>query len=709
MRLVIPLIVKSIDVRYLNRAVLAVNRFYRIHHEDPAFDAALECAGFHLNELGMNLFHSAILEYEKRAPNLAVERVTIDETGSMEIVALKETYTGRENNVTVEYKTTKDDCPCRRFLKKGICLHMIHFRLESNLPLFESSMFLRGRLLKDVTAYDHMGEDTAANEHSVDEPAEADIYERDNAKSSKKPVSATDKWHVANEVTKEITENVARYNGKHFEEAMEFLTVVQNLTRTHGFNKDIMQYLKAPEKFTLIPVVDVPLLSSSQFDQLNSQIDSFNRLATAPVNAPERPVTPERRAWPQSPFPGTNSPSHFVYRPPNPSTPSRTPASQYPSTPQRRTAHPSTPTSAQASQSTPRARAERFSNPPQSPLVSGRSSNLFKSPATSPHVSRPGFIRRLRPRPPSSSARPKLPVRMSPELIKSFIELSANNSSIEVETGATFGGFLSACKTYYVVDHLFVPDQIGFSRSYNDTDDGSCAELMVDRDRLNLGTIHTHPGNLESFMSSVDLHMHCQIQRYCASAVAFVHSPGYNTTPAFTLTDLGLGNTSYKFKTYFTIQFLGVVLSCSANGRDGHPHHETNLYAKATNVVWDNDLRCIVEDLRTNVFNPPQLSQPTPSTPTHPSGNSSQESDIGTPYTPPQTRTNSFRTESFHGMQFPKAARGRGRPPTKRKNPMEPRRNYSEDDFGGGKLKMHLLCLYIIVFFSRVKPISWNR
>ena len=173
---------------------------------------------------------------------------------------------------------------------------MIHFRLESNLPLFESSMFLRGRLLKDVTAYDHMGEDTAANEHSVDEPAEADIYERDNAKSSKKPVSATDKWHVANEVTKEITENVARYNGKHFEEAMEFLTVVQNLTRTHGFSKDIMQYLKAPEKFTLIPVVDVPLLSSSQFDQLNSQIESFNRLVTAPVNAPERRMTPERRA-----------------------------------------------------------------------------------------------------------------------------------------------------------------------------------------------------------------------------------------------------------------------------------------------------------------------------------------------------------------------------------------------------------------------------
>ena len=66
---IIPLVVKSIDVRYLSRAVKAVNKFYRINHEDPKFDSALEAAGFHVNELGMNLFHSAILEYEKRAAN----------------------------------------------------------------------------------------------------------------------------------------------------------------------------------------------------------------------------------------------------------------------------------------------------------------------------------------------------------------------------------------------------------------------------------------------------------------------------------------------------------------------------------------------------------------------------------------------------------------------------------------------------------------
>ena len=68
---------KSIDVRYLHRAVTAANKFYRITHENPVFDDAPECAGFHLNELGMNLFYSAILEYVKRSKNLKVIEVAL--------------------------------------------------------------------------------------------------------------------------------------------------------------------------------------------------------------------------------------------------------------------------------------------------------------------------------------------------------------------------------------------------------------------------------------------------------------------------------------------------------------------------------------------------------------------------------------------------------------------------------------------------------
>ena len=76
-----------------------------------------------------------------------------DEGGA--IVGVTETYyktAHRETEVTVEYRTTADDCSCRRLIKKGICLHMIMFRLEDDLPLFATSMFLRRRHLKDLTA-----------------------------------------------------------------------------------------------------------------------------------------------------------------------------------------------------------------------------------------------------------------------------------------------------------------------------------------------------------------------------------------------------------------------------------------------------------------------------------------------------------------------------------------------------------------------------
>jgi hypothetical protein len=542
---IIPLVVKSIDVRYLSRAVKAVNKFYRINHEDPKFDSALEAAGFHVNELGMNLFHSAILEYEKRAANLELVRVSIDDVEGEVIVGVRETYSRKgKEDVTIEYQTSPDDCTCRRFLKKGICLHMIEVRIESGMPIFATSMFLRGRLLKDLTAYDHceVNLDREINATS-DEPPDADVYSTDIGKVVKKPASDKDKWCVANEITKEITENVSRYHGERFDESLNFLSLVEKLTRTNGFSSEVMKYLEAPQKFKIVPVEEVALISPSQLVLLNSQIEFYNNLVSAPgigpvdiqgessspsfsaSNAPQTPMTPDRRAWPRSPFPTFSSPTHMSYHPPTPSTPIQRPSTQ-----------------SSTSVSSPQARALRFSNPPQSPLVSGTPSNHFKSPATS-LFSTPGLIRRIRPRPPFQATRPKIPVRMSPDLIKSFIKLSAANSSIGIETGAILGGFLSNNKSFYTVDSLFVPDQIGYAASYSDTNSEACAVLMVQRNRQQLGTIHTHPGHLESFMSSIDLHMHSRIQKDCASSIAFVHSPKYNTTPAYSLTDFGLGGT----------------------------------------------------------------------------------------------------------------------------------------------------------------------
>ena len=70
----------------------------------------------------------------------------------------------------MEYNTTPNDCSCRRFLKKEICLQMIFAGLEEDLPLFETSMFLWGRLLKDTTVYEHIDDSTRNIPATLDEP-----------------------------------------------------------------------------------------------------------------------------------------------------------------------------------------------------------------------------------------------------------------------------------------------------------------------------------------------------------------------------------------------------------------------------------------------------------------------------------------------------------------------------------------------------------
>ena len=313
---------------------------------------------------------------------------------------------------------------------------------------------------------------------------------------------------------------------------------------------EVIRFLSAPEKYTIVER-QIFLVTPSQKAELDAQIEWYQTMVSMSANAHPHephhqnirtnnippniniplPVTPKRndgkgRAWPTSPFPTLDSPPHFSYhpQPPSPGT-----AWQRP---------PRTPTSSPSPQRAQR--AQRFSNPPLSPLVTAMP-NLSRNSSMSPIFRTPGLIQRIRPRPSYSISRPKMPVKMSPELVNKFIEVSTDNSFIGVETGAILGGFISANKSFYVVDHLFIPDQIGYSTSYSDTDSTTCGLLMLQSNRQNLGTIHTHPGHLKSFMSSVDLHMHSLIQKDCNSAIALVHSPRYSTTPSYSLTDFGLG------------------------------------------------------------------------------------------------------------------------------------------------------------------------
>ena len=256
---------KSIDVRYLHRAVTAANKFYRITHENPVFDDALECAGFHLNELGMNLFYSAILEYEKRSKNLKVIEVAlVSEDGiSKAIEGVEETYARNgKDDLTVLYNTGPEDCTCRRFSKRGICLPMIKYRCDLELPLFETRMFLRGRLLKDLNVYEPENINVAEKSAPACEPVDSEVYDSDKNEVSRRPRSVADKWHLANEITKEITENVSRYGGEEFDNAIELLECIQKITRTNSFSKEIIKYLQSPMKYDIVTCgeTDVPVV-----------------------------------------------------------------------------------------------------------------------------------------------------------------------------------------------------------------------------------------------------------------------------------------------------------------------------------------------------------------------------------------------------------------------------------------------------------------
>ena len=316
------------DVRYLSRAIKAINTHYKISHPDPVFNDALECAAYHLNTLGINLFHSSIVEYEKRAPKLELVYSNQTYGPTTVVVGVQETYTLSQDPVV--YDTTVDSCSCRRFLKKGICLHMIYIRKSCSMPVFETSMFLHGRLLKDLTIYEHelAGSQPLPSEENPLDPVDSEMYACDMIPSKTTPSSDKDKWIVANEITKEITENVARYNGEQFENACGLLKAVETLTRTNMFSKEMTEFLANPENFIL---KKKSLLDTSQMYQLDQQMEWYksNVLSSNPpaqyqqvevaVPSAPTPILPVSSSiWPRSPFPAPSNQRrrHVTFRTP---------------------------------------------------------------------------------------------------------------------------------------------------------------------------------------------------------------------------------------------------------------------------------------------------------------------------------------------------------------------------------------------------------
>ena len=89
----------------------------------------------------MELFHETLKQMEQGQHLLAIKDDKVVET-----------YDGRETKVYIgEYETDGDCCSCSHYKNKLFCRHLLFFREQMALPMFETSMFHRIHLTEGTT------------------------------------------------------------------------------------------------------------------------------------------------------------------------------------------------------------------------------------------------------------------------------------------------------------------------------------------------------------------------------------------------------------------------------------------------------------------------------------------------------------------------------------------------------------------------------
>ena len=118
-------------------------------------------------------------------------------------VWVQETY--KNVDEPIKYDTGLHVCACRRFLKKGICLHMLFLRERMDLPAFDPKMFLRFRYLKNMAAYDSPQEMSSGILHPDNEPEHSDQYGK-TVQGPDRVCRPQDRYFEVLEVPKQICE-----------------------------------------------------------------------------------------------------------------------------------------------------------------------------------------------------------------------------------------------------------------------------------------------------------------------------------------------------------------------------------------------------------------------------------------------------------------------------------------------------------------------
>eukprot|EP01135_Chromosphaera_perkinsii_P008915 Nk52_evm25s1524 gene=Nk52_evmTU25s1524 len=166
-------------------------------------------------------------------------------------------------------------------------------------------------------------------------------------------------------------------------------------------------------------------------------------------------------------------------------------------------------------------------------------------------------------------------------LVSTFLRLAEGKTRQNLECCAIMAGTLKR-GTFYIT-HIIFPEQTATSDSCTTTEKGedSLFDFQEKNDLITLGWIHTHPSQT-CFMSSLDLHTHCNFQLMLNEAIAIVCAVKQNQIGVFSLTEPH-----------------GIELISKCPKRGFHPHPETPpIYTNSSHVVYQEGAPTKVMDLR---------------------------------------------------------------------------------------------------------------
>ena len=246
----VPAIAKAIDQQFGGRQRLVENKRITYFHKDRLLNKALEDASWKLNPVGMKTFYDAIILHEKRRKYMSVEK-----NGDIQ---------ERYESVEKTYQTDGQECSCSSFKQYLFCRHIIFYRMQSNLPIFDDESFhpalMKQTARKECDKNNPDAEDSLTDDLSPPSPG-LEMVINDEKQKRKKPNHAK-KYNDAFDVCKEMTDVLSAYDEQNFDIYIQSTKNFVKLLRS-GLKDNLILYLDNPDMYEICPKSAVSLSQST--------------------------------------------------------------------------------------------------------------------------------------------------------------------------------------------------------------------------------------------------------------------------------------------------------------------------------------------------------------------------------------------------------------------------------------------------------------